>query len=316
MNAPAQIRADQRSAFLQDVLNGLSEPQKTLPSKWLYDEEGSRLFEAITELPEYYPTRTELQILQQAAPGLAEEISPGAALVEFGNGSSLKTRMVLDAAPQIAVYVPIDISPEALQASAAELRSLYPSLVVAPLAGDFTQAIELPPEAAGRPRTGFFPGSTIGNFAPAEAVEFLKSARRLLMPGAYMLVGVDLVKDPAILVAAYDDAQGVTAAFDLNVLARANRELRADFDLEGFRHEARWNAAESRIEMHLVSLRPQLASVDGARFAFAPGESIHTENSHKYTLERFAALAARAGWRQDRAWTDPDRLFAVVLLKS
>ena len=316
MNAPSKIRADQRSAFLEDVLAGLSRPQKSLPSKWLYDEEGSRLFEAITELPEYYPTRTELSILKQAAPGLAEEISPGAALVEFGNGSSLKTRMVLDAAPQIAVYVPVDISLEALQASADELRRAYPQLVVAPLAGDFTQALRLPREAEGRPRTGFFPGSTVGNFTADGAVAFLAAAARLLGEGGYMLVGVDLVKDASVLLAAYDDAQGVTAAFNLNLLARINRELGGDADPEGFRHDDRWNVGSSRIEMHLVSRRRQSITVAGERFDFREGESIHTENSHKFTLDGFAGLATRAGWRQDRVWTDPDRLFAVVLLKS
>ena len=300
---------------MDDVLAGLSQPRKTLPSKWLYDEEGSRLFELITELPEYYPTRTELLILEQAAPGLAEEISPGAALVEFGNGSSLKTRRVLDAAPQIAVYVPIDISLDALLASAAELREAYPQLTVAPLAGDFTQRLQLPREAQGRPHTGFFPGSTIGNFEHEDAVVFLRAAGRLLGEGAYMLVGADLVKDEAVLVAAYDDAQGVTAAFNKNLLARINRELEGDFDLDAFRHEARWNAEQSRIEMHLVSLREQTAQAGGETFDFEAGESIHTENSHKFTVEGFAALAAQAGWRQDRVWTDPQRLFSVMLLK-
>ena len=309
--APAQ-----RAAFLEDVLRGLSQPQKTVPSKWLYDEAGSELFEAITRLPEYYPTRTELAILQEAAPGLAEEISPGAALVEFGSGASVKTRLVLDAAPQIAVYVPVDISLDRLQASAAELSRDYPQLVVAPLAGDFTRGLELPDAARGRPRTGFFPGSTIGNFTRPEAIAFLRAAAQLLGAGAYMLVGVDLVKDERVLLAAYDDAQGVTAAFNSNLLARINREHGAGFDLAGFGHEARWNPAESRIEMHLRSLRAQEAAVDGRVFRFEPGETIHTENSHKYTVAGFAATAAEAGWRSARAWTDGREQFAVVLLKS
>ena len=307
---------EQRSAFFHDVVEGLSQPQKTLPSKWLYDEEGSRLFEAITELPEYYPTRTELSILKAAAPGLAEEISPGAALVEFGSGASVKTRLVLEAAPQIGVYVPVDISIERLEESARELRRDYPGLIVAPLAGDFTQGLQLPEAARGRPRTGFFPGSTIGNFTRPEAVAFFRAAARLLGEGAYMLVGADLVKDPAVLVAAYDDAQGVTAAFNRNLLVRINRELGGDLDVDGFAHEARWNAQASRIEMHLRSLRSQEARVDGRVFSFEPGETIHTENSHKFTLEGFADMTAEAGWRRDRVWTDPDRLFAVVLLKS
>ncbi|HEX8570005.1 MAG TPA: ergothioneine biosynthesis protein EgtB [Caulobacteraceae bacterium] len=315
---PAQLGAagGQRVAFFHDVIEGLSRSQKTLPSKWLYDEEGSRLFEAITDLPEYYPTRTELSILRAAAPGLAEEISPGAALVEFGSGASVKTRLVLEAAPQIGVYVPVDISLERLEESARELRSAYPELTVAPLAGDFTAGLELPAAARGRPRTGFFPGSTIGNFTRPDAVAFFRAAGRLLGVGAYMLVGADLVKDPAVLVAAYDDAQGVTAAFNRNLLVRINRELGADFDLDGFAHEARWNAAERRIEMHLRSLRPQAARVDGHVFHFEEGETIHTENSHKFTVEGFAEIAAEAGWRQDRVWTDPAGLFAVVLLKS
>jgi dimethylhistidine N-methyltransferase len=316
VSAAAVQRSLQRSAFLEDVLEGLSQPRKTLPSKWLYDEQGSALFEAITELAEYYPTRTELSILRDAAPGLAEEISPGAALVEFGSGASTKTRLVLDAAPQIAVYVPVDISLERLEASAAELRRDYLGLTVAPLAGDFTAGLQLPAAARGRPRTGFFPGSTIGNFELEDAVAFLRSAGRLLGAGAYMLVGVDLVKDPAVLVAAYDDAQGVTAAFNKNLLARINRELAGDFDLSAFAHEARWNAEASRIEMHLRSLADQRVRVNGERFAFAEGETIHTENSHKHTPAGFAQLALRAGWRQDRLWSDPQRLFAVVLLKS
>jgi len=306
----------QKRAFLHDVVQGLSQPRKTLPSKWLYDEEGSRLFEEITALPEYYPTRTELAILRRAAPEIGGEIDAGAALVEFGSGASVKTRLVLDAAPQLGVYVPVDISLERLQAAAAEIRRDYPQLVVAPLAGDFTAGLPLPEAAAGRPRTGFFPGSTIGNFVPEEAVGFLQAAGRLLGEGAYLLVGVDLVKPEPVLLAAYDDARGVTAEFNRNILARANRELGADFDLDGFAHRAVWNAELNRIEMHLESLRPQAVRVDGRVFRFAEGETIHTENSHKFTPDGFAGLAAKAGWRQDRVWTDAARLFAVVLLKS
>jgi dimethylhistidine N-methyltransferase len=316
---PKVVRLDssnqQRRAFMDDVVQGLSKPSKSLPSKWLYDEEGSRLFEAITELPEYYPTRTELEILRSAAPDIAAEIDPEAALVEFGSGASVKTRLILDATPQLAVYVPVDISLERLQASAAEIRRDYPHLLVEPLAGDFTAGLKLPDAAAGHPRTGFFPGSTIGNFTAESATAFLRSAAGLLGEGAYLLVGVDLVKPESILLAAYDDAQGVTAEFNRNILARANRELGADFDLEGFAHRAVWNAELRRIEMHLESLRPQTVRVDGRLFQFERGETIHTENSHKFTVDGFAELAGRAGWRQDRVWTDPDRLFAVVLLK-
>jgi dimethylhistidine N-methyltransferase len=311
----AATAGSQLSAFAQDVLDGLSRAHKRLPSKWLYDEEGSRLFEAITELPEYYPTRTERAILERVAPEIAAEISPGAALVEFGSGASVKTRLVLDAAPQIAVYVPVDISLEQLEEAAAELRGAYPHLTVAPLAGDFTQGLRLPAAAESRPRTGFFPGSTIGNFEPMEAVRFLSSASALLGEGAYLLIGADLVKDPQVLIDAYDDAQGVTAAFNKNLLARINRELDGGFDLDAFAHEARWNAAQSRIEMHLRSLKPQTVRVGLSEFEFVEGETIHTENSHKFTPEGFAALAAGAGWRQDRLWTDPEGLFAVLLLK-
>jgi dimethylhistidine N-methyltransferase len=317
---PKVIRLDdslqQRAAFLSDVLEGLSHSQKSLPSKWLYDEEGSRLFEEITALPEYYPTRTELGILRDAAPEIAAEIDPGAVLVEFGSGASVKTRLLLDAGEQLAVYVPVDISVERLQASAEEIRRDYPKLTVAPLAGDFTAGLRLPETASGRPRTGFFPGSTIGNFEAEGAAAFLRAAAELLGRGAYLLVGVDLVKPEPVLLAAYDDPQGVTAEFNRNILLRANRELGADFDLEGFAHRAVWNADAQRMEMHLESLRPQAVRVDGRAFRLERGETIHTENSHKYTLDSFAALVGRAGWRQDRVWTDPERLFAVVLLKS
>ena len=307
-------RAAPASTLREDVLKGLGASPKTLPSKHLYDEEGSRLFEAITDLPEYYPTRTEITLLRMAAPEIAAYISSRAALVEFGSGASTKTRLVLDAAPQIRVYVPIDISEEALDAAAAAIREDYPQVIVAPLADDFTTALELPVEAWGRPRTGFFPGSTIGNFGPADAVEFLRTARGLLGPGAQFVVGADIVKDEDVLVAAYDDAQGVTAAFNANLLVRINRELEADFDVDGFRHRAVWNADESRMEMHLVSLKAQSASVAGRTFRFAEGETIHTENSYKFTEEGFAELAAQAGWRVLRKWVSPAPKFGVFLL--
>ncbi len=305
-----------RSAIEADVVAGLSRSRKTLPAKLFYDEEGSRLFEEITALAEYYPTRTEIALLRDAAPEIAACISDGAVLVEFGSGASVKTRLVLDAAPQTAVYVPIDISPDALATAAASINADYPALTVAPLAEDFTRAIELPPEAKGRPRTGFFPGSTIGNFTHDDAVEFLAGARRLLGPGAQFVVGVDLVKDEEALVAAYDDDLGVTAAFNKNVLARINRELGADFDLAAFRHRALWNPDEKRIEMHLVSGKAQTVRVAGRVFRFTAGESIHTENSHKFTPEGFARLAARGGWRTLRRWTSPAPAFAVFLLAA
>jgi dimethylhistidine N-methyltransferase len=300
--------------FEADVLAGLAKPQKAVPPKYFYDAEGSRLFEAITELAEYYPTRTEIALLRHVAPQIAELISPAAGLVEFGSGASVKTRILLDAAPQIAVYAPIDISGAALDEAAAAIRRDYPKLTVAPLLEDFTRALTLPAAAQGRPVTGFFPGSTIGNFTPQEAKAVLAHARALLGAGSRFLVGIDVVKAPATLIAAYDDALGVTAAFNKNLLARINRELGADFDLEAFAHRAIWNAEQSRIEMHLESLRDQQVRVAGRTFAFAKGETLHTENSYKFTVERFANLAREAGWTLETSWLSEEPAFAVVSL--
>jgi dimethylhistidine N-methyltransferase len=305
-----------QDGFEGDVVAGLSLPQKTLSPKYFYDAEGSRLFEAICELPEYYPTRTEIGLLRAAAGEISGLIPDRAALVEFGSGASVKTRILLDAAPQLSAYVPVDISPDALAAAAHAVRADYPGLAVVPLAEDFTTAIELPAAVAGRPVVGFFPGSTIGNFAPDEARAFLVQARRLLGAGARFLVGVDLVKPEAELAAAYDDALGVTAAFNKNLLARMNRELGADFDLDRFAHRARWNARESRVEMHLESLGEQTVQVAGRRFHFAAGETLHTENSYKFTVDGVAALAAAAGWRLERRWASAHPAFAVLLLES
>lgn len=310
---PAEGAPD--TEFARNVVEGLSRPQKTLPAKYFYDAEGSRLFEAITELPEYYPTRTELALMQAKAGEMAGVIPAGATLVEFGSGASTKTRLLLDAAPQLATYAPIDISSSALDEAAAAIKRDYPNLEVAPLVEDFTKALALP-KAAAHPRVGFFPGSTIGNFTPTEVEAFLSGARRLLGAGAEFLVGIDLVKDEATLVAAYDDAQGVTAAFNLNLLTRINRELDGDFDLSGFQHRAVWNAAESRMEMHLVSVRDQVANAAGRSFRFAAGETIHTENSYKFTVEGFGALAAAAGWKLERRWESAAPSFAVVLLRA
>ncbi|WP_411286697.1 ergothioneine biosynthesis protein EgtB [Phenylobacterium sp.] len=304
------------SDFEADVLAGLAKAPKQIPPKHFYDAEGSRLFEAICELEEYYPTRTELALLRRAAPQIAEAIPDGAVLVEFGSGASLKTRIVLDAAPQLAAYAPIDISPSALDAAVHAIRADYPKLVLAPLVADFTRALRLPGEARGRPVVGFFPGSTIGNFTPTEAQAFLDGARRLLGEGAALLVGIDLVKAHETLVAAYDDKLGVTAAFNRNLLARINRELGGDFDLAAFAHRAVWNADESRIEMHLESQRAQRVTVAGQVFDFGPGETLHTENSYKFTVEGFTDLAARSGWRLERVWDNPHPAFAIVLLRA
>jgi dimethylhistidine N-methyltransferase len=311
---PKVKAAPRRGSFASDVIEGMSRPQKQIAAKYFYDAEGSRLFEEICDLPEYYPTRTEAALLRASAADMAAVISEGAALVEFGSGASTKTRLLLDAAPHIEVYVPIDISRDALDAAAEAISRDYPHIEVAPLVDDFTTAIQLPAAADGRPRTGFFPGSTIGNFRPQEAVAFLTTARTLLGKGAAFLVGIDLVKDPAVLVAAYDDAQGVTAAFNLNLLTRINRELGGDFDLASFQHRAVWNADESRMEMHLVSIKDQDVHVAGRSFHFAQGETLHTENSYKFTIEGFAALAAQAGWTLERRWQSEDPTFGIVRL--
>ncbi len=296
------------------MIAALSRPVKSISPKWFYDEAGSELFEQITALDEYYPTRTEAALLASIAPELSAVIPDGAALVEFGSGASAKTRILLDAAPQLSAYVPMDISVEALDAAARSINADYPALDVWSVAGDFTHPIALPAQVEGRPRVGFFPGSTIGNFGPVGAQQFLGEVRDLLGGGASMIIGADMVKDGQTLVAAYDDARGVTAAFNLNLLARANREIGADFDLDGFSHRAVWNAAESRMEMHLVSRSAQTVHIDGRTFDFAAGETLHTENSYKFTRAGFEALAASAGWRLGRSWVSPPPEFAVFVL--
>jgi dimethylhistidine N-methyltransferase len=302
--------------FRRDVLLGLTASPKTLPSKYLYDKTGSALFEAICDLPEYYPTRTETALLQTIASDLAGAIPPGAVMIEYGSGASIKTRLLLSASPHLWAYAPMDISPDALNEAAASIRRDYPALKVEPITGDFTRPLNLPAAFCERPKVGFFPGSTIGNFAPGDAKAFLETARALLGPRARFIVGVDVVKGPDVLSAAYDDAAGVTAAFNLNLLTRINRELGGNFDLDGFRHQARWNAQESRMEMHLLSTRSQTATIGGRRISFAEGETIHTENSYKYRPEVFAALAADAGWSVETQWLAPEPSFAIFVLKA
>jgi dimethylhistidine N-methyltransferase len=307
----------QRVALTADALAGLSAARKTLPCKWLYDAEGAALFEAITRLPEYYPTRTELRILRESGSDIARAVGPGAAVVEFGPGDGAKAVQLLDALCAPAAYLPVDIAPEWLEAAASRVASAFPGLRVRPVVADFTRPFELAGRADGGVRLlGFFPGSTIGNFEPDDAVTFLRRTRSTLGGGAYMLLGVDLIKEVGLLEAAYDDSAGVTAAFNLNLLARLNRELGADFDLSSFSHRAVWNAERERIEMHLVARRMQTVSVAGRRFRFASGETIHTENSHKYRPERLRTMAEGAGWRAAETWTDPDGLFSVWLLAS
>ncbi len=301
--------------FRRDVLAGLSAPQKTLPCKYLYDEEGARLFEAICELEEYYPTRTELSILRQNVAEIALLLGPKANLVDLGSGNCLKTRLLLEHLDQPASYSPVDVAqPQLLECSACLARA-FPGLAVEPICADYTRRFALPAPPAGSGRTTvFFPGSTIGNFEPEEAVRFLQRIARLCGPRGGLLVGVDLKKSPQTLNAAYNDAQGITAQFNLNLLARINRELQAGFILGQFAHDAFYNTAAGRIEMHLVSCRQQSVPVDGHRFLFARGESIVTEHSYKYTLAEFHRLAARGGFDVARHWSDQRRRFAVLYL--
>ncbi len=297
------------------ALAGLSLPQKSLPPWLFYDARGSELFEEITRLPEYYPTRTEAAILESAAGEIAAETPPGSILVEFGSGSSRKTEILLDALPSLSAYAPIDVSRSALDDAVARLALRFPALRVFPTVGDFATPLTLPgglaKGLANRARLGFFPGSTIGNFAPTEARDLLAHMAQTLGARGRLVIGVDLRKDLSILLPAYNDSAGVTAAFNANILARLNREAGADFNLDGFVHSAIFNGAEGRIEMHLVSIKPQRVALRGRCFDFSAGESIHTENSYKYSVPQFQDLAHRAGWTPHRVWTDPDRMFSL-----
>ncbi|WP_372696419.1 L-histidine N(alpha)-methyltransferase [Immundisolibacter sp.] len=318
MNTLAKLRlhdlAPEQDDFLSAVLDGLGRPHKTLPCKFFYDETGSALFDAICDQPEYYPTRTELGILAAAASEIADLAGRGGALVEYGSGSSLKTRLLLDALVP-AIYMPIDISREHMLAACHTLAQDYPALHLMAVCADYTRPFRLPQTAPQNRRLAFFPGSSIGNFAPLEALRFLKQVAQQLSGGDGLLIGVDLKKDPAVLNAAYNDAAGVTAAFNLNLLTRCNRELDADFDLDGFAHRAFYNAAAGRVEMHIESQREQTATVAGHAFTFAAGETIHTENSYKYEPDEFQRLAGQAGFELQRTWTDPGRLFGVLYLR-
>ncbi|MFC3126593.1 L-histidine N(alpha)-methyltransferase [Pseudoroseomonas globiformis] len=305
---------DHRPEMLADALAGLKAPRKTLPCKWLYDVEGAALFGEITRLPEYYPTRTEIGILRGHAAEIAAHVPAHAAVVEFGSGDGEKVDVLLDALEAPSAYVPVDIAPEWVAEAASKVAVSHPDLEVLPIAADFTREFGLPDQVEAAPRLGFFPGSTIGNFTPEEAVRFLARARGTLGEDAMFVMGADLVKPRETLVAAYDDAAGVTARFNLNLLRRLNRECGADFDLDGFEHVAEWNPELKRMEMHLRARRPQSVALGGERIDFAEGETIHTENSHKYTEEDLHRLAGRAGWQVQGIWTDPARLFSVSLL--
>jgi dimethylhistidine N-methyltransferase len=309
------LRALSTERFREDVLAGLSAPKKTLPCKYLYDEQGARLFEAICELEEYYPTRTELGILVENIDEIASLIGPDANLVDLGSGNCLKTRLLLEHLDHPASCSPVDVAHTQLLECSACLARAYPGLVVEPVCADYTRSFKLPPPPAGFGRTTFFfPGSTIGNFEPQETLSFLRRIARLCGPRGGLLVGIDLKKSPQRLNAAYNDAQGVTAQFNLNLLARLNRELQAGFELAQFQHHAFYNPGAGRIEMHLVSCRQQTVPVDGHRFVFTRGESIVTEHSYKYTLGEFRRLAARAGFEVARHWSDARRWFSVHYL--
>ena len=327
MNCPMAAGAQAGVQQLQDlepstaefeaaVLTGLSAPQKTLPCKFFYDAAGSALFDRICKLPEYYLTRTELRILEDRAADIAALLGPQASLIEFGAGSASKVALILSRLQRPYCYVPVDISRKHLLAGAAGVARAFPELRIAPVCADYTQSFALPAAATGAPGAlaGFFPGSTIGNFTHPEAAVFLARTREILGPGALMIVGVDLRKDQRVLNAAYDDAAGVTAEFNINLLRRINRELGGNFRIAGFAHAARWNEDEGRVEMHLVSRIAQTVRIGEAQFQFREGESIHTENSYKYSIESFQALARDAGYQPVKCWTDERALFSVHAL--
>ncbi len=302
--------------FKEQVLAGLGAESKRIPSKFFYDEQGAALFERITELPEYYPTRTEMQIMRAGVAQMAACIGARCRLVEFGSGSSLKTRVLLDALEEPVAYVPVDISREHLLDSARKIAADYPGLVVQPVCADYTQPYQLPPQPPTSASTvAYYPGSTMGNFTWEEAIEFLRHVAGFCSAGGGLLLGVDLHKDKSVLEAAYNDSQGLTAAFNLNLLERINRELAADFDLEAFAHVAFYAEDDMRIEMHLESLREQTVRIDSTELAFAKGERILTEYSYKCTRFSIERLAEASGFAVEKAFTDPDELFSVLFLR-
>ncbi|WP_375395471.1 L-histidine N(alpha)-methyltransferase [uncultured Sphingomonas sp.] len=302
-------------AFRADVLAGLTRRPRAIPARWFYDRRGSELFETITDLPEYYPTRTEIAILERIAPEVAALAGEGRAVVEFGSGSSIKTPILLRAVRPSA-YVPIDISGDFLRESSRVLSAAFPELLVLPFEADFMQPLTLPRTIATTPKLGFFPGSTIGNMTPLMAVDLLRAMRGSLGEGALLLIGMDRIKDAGVLIPAYDDAAGVTAAFNLNLLERINRELDGTIPVGSFRHEAVWNDDRARIEMHLKAVRDASFAVDGRPFSIAAGETIHTENSHKYGPRDARILLRSGGWTPIAHWTDPEARFAVYLAEA
>jgi dimethylhistidine N-methyltransferase len=315
LDAQPIVLSDSRpksDGFCNEVLRGLRQQQKEIPSKYFYDERGSRLFDRICELEDYYPTRTETAIMREHVAEMIELLGPSCLLIEYGSGSSTKARILLDHLREPAAYVPVDISCEHLLRMAADLRQVYPGLRVLPVCADYTAHFELPDRDGAVARSAvYFPGSTVGNFHPEQARGFLRHVAEVAGPGGALLIGVDLKKDPRILETAYNDREGVTAAFNLNVLARINRELGAEFDLDAFRHHAFYNEDHGRIEMHLVSLRAQTVHVGDVAIAFREGETIFTESSYKYDRDEFARLVEHAGWSVERVWTDAHGLFSV-----
>ena len=303
--------------FETAVLSGLGAAPKTLPCKFFYDRAGSELFSRICELDEYYPTRTEIGLLGRISSDIARLMGPDCHLIEFGSGDGIKVRLLLDAVDALAGYTAVDISRDHLKRSAEDLARLYPDMEIAAVCADYTKPFDVPPPSAKADarRVGFFPGSTIGNFTPAEAVEFLRTAAKLL-EGGDLIIGVDLKKDIARLESAYNDSEGVTAAFNLNLLARINRELSGDFIIDAFEHRAHYDPVAGRIEMHLISRRDQFVTVGGRRFDFAAGETIHTENSYKYAMEEFREVAANAGFKALGGWTDDENLFSIHYLRA
>ena len=306
-------------AFRADVLEGLRDRQKAIPARWLYDDAGSQLFEDITQIPEYYPTRAETEILTARGAEFAAAIGAGRAVVEFGSGSSVKTPLLLNAiAP--AAYVPLDIAGDFLRQAADDLSAKFPGLPVYPIEADFMREVDLPDAVSGLPKLGFFPGSTIGNMVPRTAIDLLRSMRATLQADhgvqPMLLIGMDLVKDPAVLEAAYDDAGGVTAEFNYNLARRINRELGGTIPVDALRHEARWNDRMARVEMHLVATRAIRFEISGESFAMAEGETIHTENSHKFTRRSANLLLQAAGWSPRKRWRDSKKQFSLILAEA
>ena len=299
-------------AFRADVLAGLAQPHKAVPARWLYDDAGSELFEEITRLPEYYPTRAETEILESRGAEFRDLIGPGRAVVEFGSGSSVKTPLLLRAI-EPAAYVPLDISGDFLRAAADDLAAKFPALPVYPVEADFMREVALPAAVRDLPKLGFFPGSTIGNMVARTAVDLLRSMRATLGEDSQLLIGMDLIKDVAVLEAAYDDARGITAAFNLNLARRINRELGGTLPLDKLRHVARWNDTYARIEMHLEATEAIEFEVSGRRFGLAAGETIHTENSHKFDLRSQNTLLLAGGWTPKRRWLDNGEQFSLIL---